>query len=254
MNNNSKIALLWLIREHKPISIRNIVKLLESSPNLLPQSIRSELLRNLSYSAAHATDDLFRLGLIETQEGVEFNDKVLLTISPRLTLLQSVFGISLTDTLKDQRIFTKAYPIFGEPFAGSKSNRWARVFVAMPFRDDLREVYTDHILKIANELAVSCKRGDDFFSTNSIINDVWSAIFHAEVCIVDCTGRNPNVFYELGIAHTLGRPSILIAQSMDDIPFDVRHLRVIIYQPTAHGLIEFETTLKKSLQVQLSAS
>lgn len=219
---------------------------------MLPRGIHNELIRNLSYQPTHALEDLFQLGLIDLFEDTEFSNTSLLTITSRLTLMQTIFDLSLTDTLKAERKFIKAYPIFGEPLEDTKSNIWARIFVAMPFRDDLRAVYADHILKVANELEISCKRGDDFFSTNSIVNDVWSAIYHAELCLVDCTGRNPNVFYELGIAHTLGRPSILIAQSMDDIPFDVRHLRVIIYQPTAQGLSEFETTLKQVLQVQLT--
>jgi hypothetical protein len=131
-------------------------------------------------------------------------------------------------------------------------DRWSKIFVAMPFLPELKPVYDDHILKVTKELGVSCKRGDDFFSGDSIMNEVWSAIYHSEVCIVDCTGRNPNVFYELGIAHTLGRKAILIAKSIDDIPFDVRHLRTIIYEYTPPGMAEFEGKLKKTLQHELN--
>jgi hypothetical protein len=60
---------------------------------------------------------------------------------------------------------------------------------------------------VAGRLGITSTRADDFFAANSIISDVWNAITDAKVLVADCTGRNPNVFYELGIAHTLGSPS-----------------------------------------------
>jgi nucleoside 2-deoxyribosyltransferase len=83
------------------------------------------------------------------------------------------------------------------------------------------------------------------------ISDVWDAINHAQVLIADCTDRNPNVFYELGVAHTLGKPVIQIAQSKDDIPFDVRHMRTIIYDSTQAGLRKFENVLESTLKGEL---
>ncbi|WP_217989549.1 hypothetical protein [Sphingomonas lenta] len=62
-----------------------------------------------------------------------------------------------------------------------------------------------------------------------------SLIDRSRVVICDCTGRNPNVFYEAGIAHTLGREVILITQNGQDIPFDLRHLRYIPYLNNGEG-------------------
>ena len=53
---------------------------------------------------------------------------------------------------------------------------------------------------------------------------------HARVVVADLTGRNPNVFYELGIAHQQVKPVIQLAQRLADVPFDVRHLRTVIYR------------------------
>lgn len=251
MNDICKIALLWLIREHKPINLQEITNMLEESPHILPSHVGNELLRNLRYHPKHAVEDLLKAGLITTLNGSDFNVSIQLTTESRLPIIQSLFEISLTESLKERRKYIRAYPIFGEPRDIAKKQKWAQIFVAMPFQDELRTVYTDHILKITNELDISCKRGDDFFSANSVINDVWSAIFHAELCIVDCTGRNPNVFYELGIAHTLGRPAILIAQDISDIPFDVRHLRIIIYQLTPQAMTEFAATLKRTIEAEM---
>ena len=66
--------------------------------------------------------------------------------------------------------------------------------------------------------------------------------------ICDCSGRNPNVFYEAGIAHTLGREVILIAQSDHDIPFDLRHLRYVRYLNNDQGRAELSAALLARIQ------
>jgi hypothetical protein len=68
------------------------------------------------------------------------------------------------------------------------------------------------------------------------MQDVATLIDRSRVVIADCTTRNPNVFYEIGIAHTLGREVILIAQRESDVPFDLRHLRYIEYSTDPTGL------------------
>ncbi|MBK8028800.1 MAG: hypothetical protein IPK17_04670 [Chloroflexi bacterium] len=93
---------------------------------------------------------------------------------------------------------------------------------------------------MTNALGVTCVRGDDFSTTNSIIHEVYSAIYHADLLIVDCTGKNANVFYELGMAHMMGKKAILIAQSREDFPFDIAHLRSITYTNTPEGMQKFE--------------
>lgn len=65
--------------------------------------------------------------------------------------------------------------------------------------------------------------------------------------ITDFTDRNPNVFYETGVAHTLGKIVIPITQSVSDIPFDLRHHRALTYLPNSEGLIKLETDLEKKL-------
>src|SRR5215471_6685159 len=97
----------------------------------------------------------------------------------------------------------------------------------MPFSSELRPVYDDHIKNVMQEVNLECNRADDIFSNGVIIEEVWKNINEARIIIADLTGKNPNVFYEVGIAHTLGKEVILITQSIDDIPFDLRHLRCI---------------------------
>ena len=72
-----------------------------------------------------------------------------------------------------------------------------------------------------------CKRADDIWNHDAIIQDVVSLICKSSVVICDLTGKNANVFYEAGIAHSLGKDGMLITQSASYVPFDLRHLRYI---------------------------
>ena len=120
-----------------------------------------------------------------------------------------------------------------------------------PFTPELKAVFDDHIRPVAESLGMSAARADDFFSAGSVVQAIWSALHYAEVIVADCTDRNANVFYEIGIAHALGRETILVTQRMEDIPFDLRHLRVIVYNPSAHGMSEFRETLAHAIGVHL---
>jgi hypothetical protein len=119
------------------------------------------------------------------------------------------------------------------------------IFVLMPFSSDLRHVYEEHIRTFCDRLGLTVARADDFFTVGSIMSDIWHAINHASLIVADCTGRNPNVFYEIGLAHARGKATILIAQNIDDIPFDLRHLRVITYDVTPSGLSILEGALEE---------
>jgi CheY-like chemotaxis protein len=124
-----------------------------------------------------------------------------------------------------------AYSIFGPP----NHNLQSDVFVIMPFTDELKVVYSSVIKRVGNERNLVVKRGDDSFTKKGIMDKVWSFITNCRVVIADCTGRNPNVFYELGMAQTLGKPVIMITQNINDIPFDIRQFQLIPYENTPPG-------------------
>jgi hypothetical protein len=69
----------------------------------------------------------------------------------------------------------------------------------------------------------------DIFGTGKIIDQIWDGINAAKVLVAELTSRNPNVFYELGLAHALDKPVVLISSNEDDVPFDLKHIRVIYY-------------------------
>jgi hypothetical protein len=72
-------------------------------------------------------------------------------------------------------------------------------------------------------------RGDDLFHPTDILDDIWYAITAAFCVIADISGRNPNVMYELGIAHTLAKPVLILSRTAEDIPIDLATRRVILY-------------------------
>ena len=121
------------------------------------------------------------------------------------------------------------------------------VSVMMPFAANFANVYTA-IQSVAAELGMTCQRADDIWIHTHIIQDVVSLISKAKVVICDLSGRNPNVFYEAGIAHAIGAEVILISQHQTDVPFDLQHIRYINYLPNAEGIAVLVTNLKRRLQ------
>jgi hypothetical protein len=120
----------------------------------------------------------------------------------------------------------------------------------MPFAAEFNPVY-DSIRQAADTAGLRCRRADDIWENPAIIQDVVALIDRSRVVVCDCSGRNPNVFYEAGIAHTLGREVILIVQNDQDIPFDLRHLRYIRYLNNAEGRAALSEALRARMQTIL---
>jgi hypothetical protein len=107
----------------------------------------------------------------------------------------------------------------------------------MPFgSEDLDAVYEGFVkTAIEEDCRLQCVRGDDMWGSNVVIQDVVSAIASSAVVIAELTEQNFNVGYEVGIAHERRKPVLLLAQSIDDVPFDLRHRRVLRYDYTPRG-------------------
>jgi hypothetical protein len=145
---------------------------------------------------------------------------------------------------------TKRVSLFGEPH---KQNQFqSNIFMIMPFDSELGMIYKGVIKPIVADLGLTIKRGDDFSGYHgSIMDEIWSALNICQLAIVECTIVNGNVYYELGIAHTIGVPTILITQNMESIPFDLRHLRFIHYSPDKKGRAKLDIELRKVLTQML---
>jgi len=109
-----------------------------------------------------------------------------------------------------------------------------KVSFMMPFSSKFDDVYQAVEIGLVGE-SFTCHRADNMWINHHIIQDILELICTSQVIICDLSEKNPNVFYEAGIAHTLGKEVILITQSHDDVPFDLRSLRYIHYLNNEEG-------------------
>jgi hypothetical protein len=106
-------------------------------------------------------------------------------------------------------------------------------FVMMPFANPIGGYYATIYEPAIKKAGLTPVRADtDIFATGKIIDQIWTGLKRAKVLVAELTGRNPNVLYELGLAHALHKPVVLISSNEADVPFDVRHVRVIYYELT----------------------
>lgn len=104
------------------------------------------------------------------------------------------------------------------------------VFVLMPFDPSFNDVYRLGIQAACKAAGAYCERVDEQVYDGSILSRIYNQISKADIIVADMTGKNPNVFYETGYAHALGRKTILLTKNAEDIPFDLKHYVHIVYQ------------------------
>ncbi len=102
-------------------------------------------------------------------------------------------------------------------------------FVMMPFGPWPDRYYKEIYVPAVKAAGFEPVRADELFHTGSVVEQIWEQIEKATVLLADLSGRNANVFYELGLAHAARKPVVFTANNVEDVPFDLRHLRVIIY-------------------------
>jgi hypothetical protein len=134
-------------------------------------------------------------------------------------------------------------PVFGRPQHLARDQP-LDIFILMPFKAKLEAVYTRHLKKMAEELGLSMLRADDLFSPKPFMEKVWDGICATQLIVADCTERNPNVFYEIGMAHTVGKSVLLITRSSKDIPSDIQHFEYIHYDYDPEGVEELIQKLR----------
>ena len=112
---------------------------------------------------------------------------------------------------------------------GASSEAKPHVFVAMPFTTEMDDVYHYGIQNVVNGLGWLCERIDREPFVGDVLDQIKNRIRSAKVVIAELTGANPNVYLELGYAWGVGRPTILVARTTDDLRFDVRGQRCLSY-------------------------
>lgn len=127
------------------------------------------------------------------------------------------------------------------------------IAVMMPFGAEFTPVYAS-LQSAAQTVGTETMRADDLWEHQFIVQDIVSLIARSRLVICDCSGRNPNVFYEIGIAHSLGKQVILIVQNEADIPFDLRHIRYLRYLNNSEGLDTLGREIGQRIQTILGSS
>lgn len=133
-------------------------------------------------------------------------------------------------------------------------DRRPNAFVAMQFSEPYNEVYRDAIKPLIEEIGYEPIRVDEISQPGLILNDIWSSMAESSVVIAEVTERNPNVYYELGMAHALSKPTVLLAQKGTILPFDISQYRCIVYENSIPGRNRLLTALRNSLNSVLGLS
>ncbi len=103
------------------------------------------------------------------------------------------------------------------------------VFVLMPFAKEFDDLYQLGIKAACQEAGAYCERVDESYFEEGILSRIYNQISKADIVVAEMTGRNPNVFYEVGYAHALGKRVVLLTANDADIPFDLTHYSHIIH-------------------------
>ena len=120
--------------------------------------------------------------------------------------------------------------------------------VIMPFKTAWSNHMYKSLSKILKKNRVKSWRSDDEFSDDIIVQTVWEKLNACRFVIADCTDQNANVFYELGICHTLGKKVFMCSQNRDDFVFDIANIRSYTYKYTPEGLEALESSLDQFIK------
>jgi nucleoside 2-deoxyribosyltransferase len=106
----------------------------------------------------------------------------------------------------------------------------------MPFDSSFDDIYKMGIKETASQLDIVAERVDEQIFQEGILERIYRQIDAADIVIADMSGQNPNVFYEVGYAHAKEKICLLLTSDTDDIPFDLKHHRHIVYGDSISNL------------------
>jgi hypothetical protein len=196
------------------------------------------LLRSKAFGDADYPDCVFEVLIQIAKRDVEN----LAYVRQRIEKARAAEGSNVSSLPKpSQTVIVFSPTVFTVPESPANQNLLA---VMMPFDAAMAPVSTA-IQKSAQANGLECKRGDDIWNSSVVVQDIFELIYKAFIVVCDFSGRNPNVFYEAGIAHTLGKHVIPITQNNDDVPFNLRHHRYIHYLNNAEGLSALTAKLEE---------
>lgn len=102
-------------------------------------------------------------------------------------------------------------------------------FMMMPFGGHYDTYYREVYAPAIKDAGFEPVRADEIFQTGTVMEQIWTQLEKCFVVLAELTGRNPNVFYEMGLAHAAKKPVVFVSASLEDVPFDLKHLRIVLY-------------------------
>lgn len=130
---------------------------------------------------------------------------------------------------------------------------FSRATAMMPFSSSFSDIRAT-IRKACASNGLVLEAADDIWKDSILINDIFHLIRTSCIVIVDFTGKNPNVMYETGVAHALNKEVIPISQFLDDVPFDLKHHRILIYENNEQGRKELQSKLENRIKTILETN
>lgn len=121
----------------------------------------------------------------------------------------------------------------------------------MPFGPSFMDV-RDTMRAACKTVGLELKAADDIWENSILIKDVFELISKSCIVIVDFTGKNPNVMYETGVAHAWDKEVVPISQTLDDVPFDLKHHRILTYENNADGRTKLQHALENRMKTIIS--
>lgn len=122
-------------------------------------------------------------------------------------------------------------------------------FVVMQFSEEYNNLYKEVIKPICEDFGFTVERADEFFTATPILSDIINSIKNSSIIIAEITPNNPNVFYEVGYAHAINKPTILLSDKRrEKLPFDLSGFRTLFYENSIVGKTQVEKSLRKYLE------
>lgn len=173
----------------------------------------------------------------ESDKGILLS-KFMKELAPEFALSKVSEGFEIVSKPSGQQIVKKV---------DSKS-----VFVLMPFEERFQTIYYNVLKPVVEALGYSISKADENLSIGTVIEQIQKSIKDALLVIADVSGKNPNVFYELGYAHGLEQNVLIVTTNKNDVPFDISHIRYFqySYDPNFDNLKQqFYPIFKQNLEV-----
>ncbi len=175
------------------------------------------ILSELRASYEHRIADLAR-EMVATRARWEDANHLLVTGQRNQPAIDSKSAVDVDVFLKPYGI--RAHEIESDP---------NKIFVLTPFAPEERAVF-DAIADVCSDVGFNVARGDEYRAEGDILPQIIEGIVAARIVIANISSRNPNVFFELGIAMALGKPTLLLSDTLSEVPFDLQSRRIIVFK------------------------